>query len=810
MRSPIVNIKIYLSMLFAFFALTFTHEASAQIAIAEFEQELDVPVIASVVLENGDLYVVHEIKMIGYRTAFLDVRKWNGLFWAKLPVLELWDYVRSEENKLDCIGYQDQFIIAGSFKSNNGIQGIVSWDGSQWGRLDNGLSSDYLIHPELSVEGMAVSNNALYICGDFNLVDNKSAKGLAKYDGASWEILTADKQSFTAIESIDDTLFVLGDFQEINGNTVSNLAALVDGRWTQVNTTFPGDYLGMCQLDNELVVVTTLGAFRKARQNWLNLLRDEYYFERLDAAIEHNGVLYLTGIFKTTANEIYRLLLIEQQNQKMLLGANDLIGNDDHRLLIEKSGENEISLLGTFSEILGKSANFAASFRPGYSVISGITYIDHNDNCTYDLGDEIQPNAIVSIDKEQYVSSDSKGNYSIFKRSNETAVLSVIEDINLENTCSSGSLEIKARNSDTLESQNLALKPRQGNIATELLLQGLSGYKVRHGYRSDYQISVSRTYKKSRKSYPVELTLEYDERLSEMEFSVNPVYIGDHSLRWLLNNDTVVHLSFVVSPSTIERGDSLEFHTILRSNDFQSALESSIEQVVVSAFDPNDKQCNKYEIGISEESLDYHIRFQNLGTDYARDVHIVDTISEELPIEYLQILQNSHFEKYATSYRIKDNTIIWSFRNINLPALSQSDEVGSSGFVSFKGGLRENLHIGQLISNKAEIYFDFQKPVITNTVISEVVRNQTSGHGEMGIRIYPNPSSGLCTIQSDYRQIESLDIIDASGRLLQSIKNEQDSYKPVIDLSHLQSGIYFIRTNHSLGSQTLKVLVDSN
>ncbi|AHM60017.1 hypothetical protein D770_08780 [Flammeovirgaceae bacterium 311] len=144
---------------------------------------------------------------------------------------------------------------------------------------------------------------------------------------------------------------------------------------------------------------------------------------------------------------------------------------------------------------------------------------------------------------------------------------------------------------------------------------------------------------------------------------------------------------------------------------------------IIDSYDPNDKQVAPAGItstnNIAEDSmLEYTIRFQNTGTDTAYTVVVVDPLSEHLDISTLKVGLSSHPVKWEFS---QDNqpSIVWRFPKINLPD-STTNERASHGFVKFKIRPKPDLPLGTVISNKAEIYFDYNSPIITNEVFNTI------------------------------------------------------------------------------------------
>ena len=73
--------------------------------------------------------------------------------------------------------------------------------------------------------------------------------------------------------------------------------------------------------------------------------------------------------------------------------------------------------------------------------------------------------------------------------------------------------------------------------------------------------------------------------------------------------------------------------------------------------------------------------------------------------------------------------------------------------------------------------------------------------------LYPNPSSGLITIELDFEQLD-IQLINTIGQILGSIPfNEVDKDIVQLDLSSQAAGTYFLNITHDLGSQIEKVVI---
>ncbi len=132
---------------------------------------------------------------------------------------------------------------------------------------------------------------------------------------------------------------------------------------------------------------------------------------------------------------------------------------------------------------------------------------------------------------------------------------------------------------------------------------------------------------------------------------------------------------------------------------------------VVNSFDPNDKTCLEGDFMTPDKVgnyLTYKIRFENTGTAPARNIAIVDTIDTEVfDMMTLRPLDGSHpFET-----EIDGNVVSFIFDGIYLPF----DDENNDGYVVFEIKTLETLELDDSIENTAEIFFDFNWPIVTNT-----------------------------------------------------------------------------------------------
>ncbi|MEM6966931.1 MAG: FG-GAP-like repeat-containing protein, partial [Bacteroidota bacterium] len=152
-------------------------------------------------------------------------------------------------------------------------------------------------------------------------------------------------------------------------------------------------------------------------------------------------------------------------------------------------------------------------------------------------------------------------------------------------------------------------------------------------------------------------------------------------------------------------------------NPFQDAFCNP----VFASYDPNDKAAIPTGIGVENNilrswELDYTIRFQNTGNDTAFLVVLRDTISEHLDLATLNVRGASHNYTYELN---AERELKITFANILLPD-STTNLAASQGFIEYTISPQADVPFGSIIENTAYIYFDFNDPIITNTVFHTI------------------------------------------------------------------------------------------
>jgi len=249
----------------------------------------------------------------------------------------------------------------------------------------------------------------------------------------------------------------------------------------------------------------------------------------------------------------------------------------------------------------------------------------------------------------------------------------------------------------------------------------------------------------------------------------------------------------------------------LAIQDQQPWLDQDIE-LIIGAYDPNDKFA--WPIGIFDnnkieptDELEFRIRFQNTGNDTAFNIVVIDTLSPFLDYSSFKFETASH----SYTYQLVENVLRVSFPNIELPDSSTNLEK-SIGYFKFSIKQLESNPITYAIQNFADIYFDFNPPIRTNTteqniyIIEEPLIIKEAQNNDL--KLFPVPAKNQLFIDfSDVKQgkFNQIQILDITGRIVQSISISETIVN--LDVSALNSGIYFVRSGNSTGDLIRKSFV---
>lgn len=356
------------------------------------------------------------------------------------------------------------------------------------------------------------------------------------------------------------------------------------------------------------------------------------------------------------------------------------------------------------------------------NIVKGSVFLDKNFNGIKDTDDPYFPGAkLVSIknNEDTVVTFSSNGRFAFAIDTGQyitTAVLPVpyysIAPI------SDTTIFLNYMNSDSI---SFAIQPIPG--IKDLAVTVFPLTPSRPGFPVHYKLLY--TNKGTDTIFTASVDFIKDVRLGFDSASVTPSSINGDTLKWLFTNlaprtvgSILLHFKGAIPP-TLNFGDTLssnaKIHPIVGDS---TSVDNvfPIKQIVTGSYDPNDKRESHggriTTVQVADgEYLQYIIRFQNTGTDTAFNINIRDTLSPKLDWNTFEMISTSHEYQLTITER---NKCFWQFSNINLVD-SIKNEPLSHGFIVFKIKPQSNLVVGDVITNQASIYFDYNLPVETNT-----------------------------------------------------------------------------------------------
>jgi uncharacterized repeat protein (TIGR01451 family) len=289
-------------------------------------------------------------------------------------------------------------------------------------------------------------------------------------------------------------------------------------------------------------------------------------------------------------------------------------------------------------------------------------------------------------------------------------------------------------------------------------------------------------------------------------FTYNFSNLTPNEERWISVNIQVPTIPTVNLGDVITNSVSI---TPLTGDVFPNDNQMSSSQIVVGSYDPNDKtEAHGGKIDIddftSNDYLTYTIQFENTGTANAEFVRVEDFLDASLNPSSIEMLGSSH----AYNMRRIGNQLIWNFYNINLPPTSINPS-GSHGFIQFKIKPTAGYALGDIIPNKAFIYFDYNPPIITNEFQTEFVQSlKTTDFDSSNFVLYPNPTNSNINVSllNSSEAINSVEIHDLLGKKIKEVINSS-SNDVNIDVSDLSKGVYLVQITTQSDLKITKKLI---
>ena len=370
------------------------------------------------------------------------------------------------------------------------------------------------------------------------------------------------------------------------------------------------------------------------------------------------------------------------------------------------------------------------------------------------------------------------------------------------------SVNVNLSASNTTFTQDFCISPNGTHNDLEVSL--IPYVPARPGFNAIYKIIYKN---KGNQAQSGTINLNFDDNVMDLVTAVPAISSQTtNTLIWNFSNLAVsetreivvtMNINSPLETPPVDVGNQLIFTATATDDEDETPLNntSTLTQTVVGSYDPNDKTCAEgSSLSISDVGnyLHYVIRFENTGTANAEFIVVRDVIdTSKFLINTLTPLSGSH--SFTTKIR-NTNQVEFIFENINLPF----DDANNDGYVAFKIKTKPTLTVGTNINNTANIYFDYNAPITTNTATTTIAALSTQDFEFSSVfSLSPVPAKNVLTITTKQNVImSSANIYNTLGQLVQVSTNPTET----IDVSGLKAGTYFIKIISDKGTASNKFI----
>lgn len=300
-------------------------------------------------------------------------------------------------------------------------------------------------------------------------------------------------------------------------------------------------------------------------------------------------------------------------------------------------------------------------------------------------------------------------------------------------------------------------------------------------------------------AYSGEITVDIDPLLEIVSMDTEAISQVGNTLTWQIDIDNPTEYVDIIVYLKLPSSDHLgEIFCLTPVEETFTKDFNAYCFELACAYDPNDKHGVPFRGSgnniSNNESLDYTIRFENLGNDTALNIKVVDRLNTNYDLRSFKMVNSSH--KITKHWIDQNRQLHVEFEDIYLPSI-EHDSTLNKGFFQFSISLIPDLDENTKIRNAASIFFDQNDAIVTNTTehtIASLGISSVSQLNNIDFSISPNPVSSLLkiTVKSTYTKGNDLGfatIRDVRGNIVLTPKDLTKE----IDVSSLETGLYFIQ-----------------
>ena len=443
--------------------------------------------------------------------------------------------------------------------------------------------------------------------------------------------------------------------------------------------------------------------------------------------------------------------------------------------------------------------NSYCTFVPGgeYFTVDGNVRFD-SDNNGCDGVDLLYPNLNISItngtQNGSYIANES-GNYSIPLLAGAYTLTPTLENPSYFTLSPANIIvDFPAQTSPVI--QNFCIAPN--GVHNDLEVSVLPMGPARPGFDADYKIVFKN---KGNTTLSGSVNLQFEDDIMDLVSSVPTVSSQSNGLLTFDFSDLLpfeereikfkMNINSPMETPAVNNGELLLYSATIVSAVIEETPDDNtndLYQFVVNSFDPNDKTCIEGTVvgpDMIGQYVHYLIRFENTGTFPAENIVVKDMI-DLTKFDLSTLIPTSSSHSFVTRIAA-DGKVEFIFENIQLPF----DDANNDGYVAFKIKTLPSLAVGDTFSNTANIYFDYNFPIETNTATTAI---QVLGNSDFNltdyVTLYPNPVKNELNIKvNNTISITSINIYNSLGQLVLVATNPSES----IDVSELKTGSYLMK-----------------
>jgi Leucine-rich repeat (LRR) protein len=423
-------------------------------------------------------------------------------------------------------------------------------------------------------------------------------------------------------------------------------------------------------------------------------------------------------------------------------------------------------------------------------------------NVKFTISDGIETGAVITNDS---------GNYSIKVKEGAYTITPILENADYF-TISPSSVNVTFPTDATSFIQDFCIKPIALHNDLEITLIPLEA--ARPGFDAKYKL----VYKnKGNAPQSGTVNLAFEDNVLDVIIS-KPVVSNqnENDLSWNFTNlkpFETREIAFTLNVNgpmeipSVNNGTVLRYKATINTADAdENTIDNTFyfDHTVVGSLDPNDKTCLEGDIitpSLIGEYVHYLIRFENTGNYAAQNIVVKDRIDLS-KFEISTLIPTSSSHSYITKIS-EGNKVEFIFENVNLPF----DDANNDGYIAFKIKTLPTLVTGDSFDNEANIYFDYNFPVLTNKATStfKTILDTSDFEFSNFFSVYPIPSNEVLNIAKTKEiEIQSISVYDILGQLVIALPNIKDASK--IDISNLRTGNYFLKIKSNNGSSSIKFI----